>query len=56
MSLLRLTDMSVPAHSSAYFMRVTQSVAGVAAPAERMWFVEKGWSALGFDQTTTRHR
>lgn len=31
MSSFRLTDVAVPAHSSAYFMRVTQSVAGVVA-------------------------
>lgn len=29
MSSFRLTDGAVPAHSSAYFMRVMQSVAGV---------------------------
>lgn len=31
MSSFRLTDVAVPAHSSAYFMRVMQSVAGVVA-------------------------
>lgn len=31
MSSFRLTDLAVPAHSSKYFMRVMQSVAGVVA-------------------------
>lgn len=42
MSSFRLTDVSVPAHSSAYFMRVMQSVAGVVVLVKALHVIRHG--------------
>lgn len=42
MSSFRLTDVAVPAHSSAYFMRVMQSVAGVVVLVKALHVIRHG--------------